>query len=247
MVASNFQGPMMEISTHQPVCAMTFTSEESERMMTPHHDALIFTLSLANCLMKRILAATSRQVPRPRLHVGLQWNIGKTLNPRLESRVIHTPLDDKVHDSLGVRKIKGDQENSRSCYTLRGETGMTMQIEDQPVTKEASSSTEEPDVEKIDEIPLDETNTERKVNIGSKLPENVRQKLIDFLRSNADCVAWSHANMSGFSDIKVYCDSQLFVSQIQGDYQAKDSSMTRYLAIVKKLKGFVFEDLYKDT
>ncbi|CAN8255562.1 unnamed protein product [Cochlearia groenlandica] len=31
-----------------------FTAEESEGMMIPHHDALVITLLVANCLMKRI-------------------------------------------------------------------------------------------------------------------------------------------------------------------------------------------------
>ncbi|XP_010496968.1 PREDICTED: uncharacterized protein LOC104773993 [Camelina sativa] len=39
----------------------------------------------------------------------------------------------------------------------------------------------------------------------------------------------------GAQNLEVFSDSQLVVNQTQGDYQAKDSSMARYLSVVKEL------------
>ncbi|XP_056847422.1 uncharacterized protein LOC130498094 [Raphanus sativus] len=43
------------------------------------------------------------------------------------------------------------------------------------------------------------------------------------------------AKQMGVEDIQVFSDSQLIISQVQGDYQAKDLSMVRYLSVAKRL------------
>ncbi|XP_056857094.1 uncharacterized protein LOC130506461 [Raphanus sativus] len=43
------------------------------------------------------------------------------------------------------------------------------------------------------------------------------------------------AKQMGVEDIQVFNDSQLIISQVQGDYQAKDPSMIRYLSVAKRL------------
>ncbi|XP_056864059.1 uncharacterized protein LOC130511199 [Raphanus sativus] len=43
------------------------------------------------------------------------------------------------------------------------------------------------------------------------------------------------AKQMGVEDIQVFSDSQLIISQVQGDYQAKDPSMIRYLSVAKRL------------
>ena len=34
---------------------ISFTAKKQERVLTPHHDALVISLTVANCLVKRIL------------------------------------------------------------------------------------------------------------------------------------------------------------------------------------------------
>ena len=34
---------------------ISFTAKKQERVLTPHHDALVISLTIANCLVKRIL------------------------------------------------------------------------------------------------------------------------------------------------------------------------------------------------
>lgn len=43
------------------------------------------------------------------------------------------------------------------------------------------------------------------------------------------------AKQIGAEDIQVFSDSQQIISQVKGDYKAKDASMIRYLAVTKLL------------
>ena len=47
----------------------------------------------------------------------------------------------------------------------------------------------------MDDVPLVEGDSTRNLRIGSKLSEGIRRRLVDFLRSNSDCFAWSHLDM----------------------------------------------------
>ena len=49
----------------------------------------------------------------------------------------------------------------------------------------------------MDDVPLVEGDSTHNLRIGSKLSEGLRRRLVDFLRSNSDCFAWSHLNMPG--------------------------------------------------
>ena len=48
-------------------------------------------------------------------------------------------------------------------------------------------------------------------------------------------VGLSLAHQLGAENIQVYSDSQLIINQAHGEYQAKDDSMIRYLAIAQRL------------
>ena len=50
-------------------------------------------------------------------------------------------------------------------------------------------------------------------------------------------VGLSLAKEMGQENIQVFCDSQLIIIQVQGDYHAKDASMIRYLPAAKRLIG----------
>lgn len=45
------------------------------------------------------------------------------------------------------------------------------------------------------------------------------------------------AKLMGAEDIQIFSDSQLMISPVQGDYQAKDASMIKYLLVAKRLLG----------
>ena len=109
--------------------------------------------------------------------------------PRLSIRQYPTPW--------GVRTIRGDQETVRHCYQValkkQIKTAPRMQI------KSRVPHTEEPEFEDMDDVPLVEGDSTRNLRIGSKLSEGLRRTLVDFLRSNSDCFAWSHLDMLGIN------------------------------------------------
>ena len=52
-------------------------------------------------------------------------------------------------------------------------------------------------MEQLDEVPIDASDPDRTINIGSMLDPNIREHLLSFLRDNHDCFAWSHGDMPG--------------------------------------------------
>ena len=62
-----------------------------------------------------------------------------------------------------------------------------------PDDSDATKST----VEELEQIILFEYLPDRKVYLGTGLTPELRNKLIEFLRANADCFAWSHIDMTG--------------------------------------------------
>ena len=62
----------------------------------------------------------------------------------------------------------------------------------------------------MDNVPLTEGDQTRHLKIGSKLTAGLRRRLIDFLRSNSDCFAWSHAKMPGI-------DPKIIMHKLQVD------------------------------
>jgi len=62
----------------------------------------------------------------------------------------------------------------------------------------------------MDDVPLTKVDQTRHLKIGSKLTEGLRRRLIDFLRSNSDCFAWSHGDMLGI-------DPEIIMQKLQVD------------------------------
>ncbi|XP_056854581.1 uncharacterized protein LOC130504029 [Raphanus sativus] len=151
---------------------ISFTASEQEKVLAPHHDALVISLTIANCLVKRILvengsssniifhsafadlgleptALTRKVTPL----VGFSGEVKQTIwevllpvyaegiNQATKFLVVDCPSSYNVilgrpwiHDmgavpstlhklvkfptSWGIKAVKGDQENARSCYQI---------------------------------------------------------------------------------------------------------------------------------
>ncbi|KAF3493824.1 hypothetical protein DY000_02053521 [Brassica cretica] len=50
---------------------ISFTAKEQEKVLTPHHDALVISLTVANCLVKRILVALGKDD-----RIAWSWTLG---------------------------------------------------------------------------------------------------------------------------------------------------------------------------
>ncbi|XP_056843235.1 uncharacterized protein LOC130495757 [Raphanus sativus] len=157
---------------------ISFTAREQENVLAPHHDALVISLTIANCLVKRILvdngssnniifhsafadlgleptALTRKATPLVGFSGEVKQTLGEVLlpvyaegiNEATKFLVVDCPSSYNVivgrswiHDlgavpstlhqlvkfptPWGIKAVKGDQENVRSCYqtTLRGKT-----------------------------------------------------------------------------------------------------------------------------
>ncbi|XP_056843199.1 uncharacterized protein LOC130495728 [Raphanus sativus] len=168
------EGPKRLLGTDE----ISFTAREQEKVLTPHHDALVISLTIANCLVKRILvdngsssniifhsafadlgleptALTRKATPLVGFSGEVKQTLGEVLlpvyaegvNQTTKFLVVDCPSSYNVilgrpwiHDMgavpstlhqlvkfptpWGIRAVKGDQENARSCYqtTLRGKT-----------------------------------------------------------------------------------------------------------------------------
>lgn len=49
----------------------------------------------------------------------------------------------------------------------------------------------------LDEVSLDPTKPQQVVYIGCDVQEPLRSKLVEFLKKNADCFAWSYEDITG--------------------------------------------------
>ncbi|XP_056852531.1 uncharacterized protein LOC130501721 [Raphanus sativus] len=157
---------------------ISFTAWEQERVLAPHHDALVISLTIANCLVKRILvdngssiniifhstyadlglepkALTRKATPLVGFSGEVKQTLGEVLlpvyaegiNQATKFLVVDCPSSYNVilgrpwiHDMgaipstlhqlvkfptpWGIKVVKGDQENARSCYqtTVKGKT-----------------------------------------------------------------------------------------------------------------------------
>ena len=62
------------------------------------------------------------------------------------------------------------------------------------------ASFNEPEVEELDEVPLNVSQPGWTVRIGNDLPPDLRGRLVECLCSHVDCFAWSHEDMIGISE-----------------------------------------------
>ena len=49
----------------------------------------------------------------------------------------------------------------------------------------------------LDEVALDPAKPEQTVQIGASLPAEEKQRIIEFLKKNISCFAWSHEDKVG--------------------------------------------------
>ena len=96
----------------------------------------------------------------------------------------------------GVGMVRGDQRVARECYT----TSMKQRAVDNVSVDELDMSDEvltrpEPS-EELEPVPLDD-DPEHLAYIGSKLEEDLKSLLTQFLRHNRDVFAWKQADMGG--------------------------------------------------
>ena len=98
----------------------------------------------------------------------------------------------KFPTDYGVGELRGSQMAARECYVAM----MEMEDQVQALSIEEHRTVTEP-IEKLEEIPLDNSNPGRMTKIGTLANAAIYQELITFLRGNRDIFARSHKDMPG--------------------------------------------------
>ncbi|GKV20127.1 hypothetical protein SLEP1_g30290 [Rubroshorea leprosula] len=142
--------------------------------------------------------------------------LGKATLCELKVVISQPHLCMKFPTPRGVGVLKGNQKMARACYqdtfkkvelvvAPRGPSGsnkptqpgqQTMSISDIEHRPEGVEQKAEP-IEPVKTVPLNPDVLERTVKIGTKLTEEERAELLEFLRVNQDLFAWTTDEMPG--------------------------------------------------
>jgi ribonuclease HI len=109
---------------------------------------------------------------------------------RAATSTYHLMMKFPTEEGVGV--VRGDQLTARRCYNI------SMKKISDPTTHTVASVSEakgEP-AEPLEEVSVGEG---RVLQIGTRLTQEVREGLVNFLRRNMEVFAWSHEDMPGIS------------------------------------------------
>ncbi|GAV67748.1 hypothetical protein CFOL_v3_11252 [Cephalotus follicularis] len=111
----------------------------------------------------------------------------------LETIVSTRHLLVKFPTRFGAGEVRGDQEVARICYkTAISDKGKGKVLSIANVELRGDVEPERPQlVEDVLQVPIEEGNEERVLQVGSQLAEADKEELITFLRDNRDVFAWS--------------------------------------------------------
>ncbi|GAV76439.1 hypothetical protein CFOL_v3_19913 [Cephalotus follicularis] len=107
----------------------------------------------------------------------------------------------KFPTRCGMWEVRGDQQIARQCYktTVRDKGNeKTLSIENVEFRGDVELERPQP-VEEVLQVPLEESNEEKIIQVGSQLGEVEKGELITFLRNNKDVFAWSAEDVLGIS------------------------------------------------
>ena len=101
-------------------------------------------------------------------------------------------LSVKFPTEYGIGEVQEDQLATRECYLAM----LAMDKQMQTMNIEESRTLAKP-IEVLEDIPLDESNSEKFTRIGTSMEEKMKQDLVQFLKKSTDVFAWSHEDMLG--------------------------------------------------
>uniref|UniRef100_A0A2N9F131 Reverse transcriptase domain-containing protein n=1 Tax=Fagus sylvatica TaxID=28930 RepID=A0A2N9F131_FAGSY len=94
----------------------------------------------------------------------------------------------------GIGGVRGNQIAARECYLASlGSKG-----QNQTMTIKEWKTLVKP-FEELDTIGLEDRHPEKTTRIGASLPPQIKESLIQFLKSNKDVFVWSHEDMPGIN------------------------------------------------
>ncbi|GAV56602.1 hypothetical protein CFOL_v3_00144 [Cephalotus follicularis] len=125
----------------------------------------------------------------------------------LEAIVSTRHLVMKFLTRFGVGEVRGDQQAARQCYkTIISDKGKDKALSIVNVELRGDMEPERPQpVEDVLQVPMEEGNNEKLLQVGSQLGDAEKEELITFLQNNKDVFAWSAEEVPGISpDVMVH-------------------------------------------
>ncbi|KAL7598516.1 uncharacterized protein LOC111915615 [Lactuca sativa] len=101
----------------------------------------------------------------------------------------------KMPTLWGTLKIMGDQQESKECY--KTSIKPTTKPQQAYQLRRGARHVLEKKEQNMKEVPLSREDTKAKVLIGSSIPEQIEQDLLNFLRARNKRFAWKHEDMTG--------------------------------------------------
>ncbi|GAV57847.1 hypothetical protein CFOL_v3_01383 [Cephalotus follicularis] len=137
-------------------------------------------------------------VDTPSLYNAIVGRPGLNL---MEAIVSTRHLVMKFPTRFGMGEVRGDQQVARQCYkTTIMDKGKekVLPIANVELRGDVEPERPQPD-EEVLQVPVEEGNEERIIQVGSQLGEVEKGELITFLRNNKDVFAWSAEEVFGIS------------------------------------------------
>ncbi|GAV80976.1 hypothetical protein CFOL_v3_24435 [Cephalotus follicularis] len=127
--------------------------------------------------------------------------VGRPYLNLLEAIVSMRHLVMKFPTRFGVGEVRGDQQLARQCYkTAVMDKGneKALSIENVELIRDVEPERPQP-VEEVLQVPLEEGDEKKIIQVGSQLGEVEKWELITFLKNNKDVFAWSAEEVPGIS------------------------------------------------
>ena len=152
-----------------------------------------------------------------------------TLNA-FEADISYSYLCMKMPAINGVITVYGDQTEIRNIekeYTLgQKNVHAIAEEEEKEETENAKPQTKAQAYEETEKVPLDPFVPDKQVIIGTGVPQEEEDKLVEFLRSNKDIFAWSSNDLGGVNkdiiEYKLDIDPKVRPKKQKLRKQAKD-------------------------
>ncbi|KAK1441334.1 hypothetical protein QVD17_07181 [Tagetes erecta] len=202
---------------------ITFDEDDLEHIQDPHHDGLVVTLCIANCYVRRILVDGGSSVniiqwealkqmnilekdivPRSTVLVGFSGETKKTMGEitlPIYIEGVNTMQKFSVIDTLSccnailgrpwIHTMEAIPSTYHQFVKLPSPWGVQLKKDAQAVLEATEQD--------VKEVAMDPNDQEKKVYIGSDIPTNIKEGLLEFLKARSSTFAWKHDDMTGIS------------------------------------------------
>ncbi|XP_038687530.1 uncharacterized protein LOC119986911 [Tripterygium wilfordii] len=169
---------------------ISFTDDEMTKLLNPHDDALVITLQIVNCEVKRVMIGDGSSV---------NLLFMSTLQAMGLSEV------DIIRGPIPLIGFNGEQQFTISSIPLQV-YAKGINLQQGPIL----SNQKEPANKEIEEIIIHPDYPDQKIQIEANLDHQLRENLNQFLQNHKHTFAWTHADMIGI-------DPNIITHQLQVD------------------------------